>query len=87
MSKTISALRNLGPVSESMLNQAGILTAEELLKEDPVDTFVLLRLFGFRVNKNMLWALYGAVNDVDWRKIDEATKKNLEEQLESLEKA
>jgi len=87
MSKAIAELRNLGPITESMLNQAGIMSAEELLDEDPVDVYILLKIFGFRVNHNMLWALYGAINDKDFKDLSEADKKKLRKKLKAADTA
>jgi DNA transformation protein and related proteins len=85
MSSKVSSLKNLGPISESMLAQVGIVTAEELKRQDPVDVYVLLKLFGFDVNRNMLWALYGAINDCDFRNLPEKVKTKLEAQLKDVE--
>ncbi len=83
----ISSMRNLGPASAVMLNEIGIKSSDDLKSQDPVDVFILLKLFGFDVNLVMLWALYGAINDIDWREISESTKQELKDQLEEKEAA
>jgi hypothetical protein len=35
----------------------------------------------------MLWALYGAINDIDFREIDDGVKDDLKAQLEEKEAA
>jgi len=85
MSEDIANLRNLGPVSASMILQVGIKDSKELLRQDAVDVYLLLKLFGFKVNHNMLWALYGAINDVDWREIKDSDKKKLKKRLKDAE--
>ena len=82
MKRRISKLPNLGHVSEQMLAEVGITSVAELKKQDPVEVYILLKVFGYNVNLNMLWALYGAINDCDWKLIDERTKKQLQSQLE-----
>jgi len=81
----IAKLRNLGPASAIMLSDVGIKSEKDLRGQDPVDVYMLLRLFGYEVNINMLWALYGAMNDLDWREIDQAVKDELKARLDEKE--
>lgn len=81
----VAKMRNLGPASAIMLRDVGISDSNDLLAQDPVDVYILLKLFGYSVNMNMLWALYGAVNDMDWREIDEGTKTKLKADLDEKE--
>ena len=85
MANSVTSLKNLGPTSAIMLREVGIKTSADLLSQDPIDVFILLKLFGYDVNMNMLWALYGAKNDMDWRDIDDATKEKLKAKLDEKE--
>lgn len=67
-------MRNLGPACERDLNAAGIYTAEELISLGEEVAF--LRMLEGRLkigrsakccNAAYLYALYGAIHDVDWR--------------------
>lgn len=74
--RTISEMRNLGPACERDLNAAGIFTAEQLKKLGPEAAFVAM-LRGRQqhdrtarcCNAAYLYALYGAIHDVDWRDV------------------
>ncbi len=75
-------MRNLGPACEQDLNAAGISTAEELIALGPVEAFVKM-LIGRKqqghdtkcCNAAYLYALYGAIHDIDWREVPEEKKQ------------
>ncbi len=91
--KPIRELRNLGPACERDLNAVGIYTLADIKQHGIEGTF--LQMMQGRRNRNKggkcfnaayLYALYGAVHDLDWRKIPEAKKnqfKKLTTQLRS----
>ena len=79
--RRISDMRNLGPACERDLNAAGVFTADQVIAMGPEATF--LRMLEARrergqsakaCNAAYLYALYGAVHDVDWRDVPEKTK-------------
>jgi hypothetical protein len=57
----IRDLRNLGARSETMLDQIGVRTPEELRRRGPVRTFYELKCAGVTSSLNVLWALAGAL--------------------------
>jgi len=74
-------MRNLGPACERDLNAAGIFAAHELIAAGPETAF--LKMLEARrergrsakaCNAAYLYALYGAVHDVDWREVPEKIK-------------
>lgn len=80
--RQLSDLRNLGPVCQRDLNAAGIFTPEELTEVGAEGAF--LRLLEVRkargtsrkcCNAAYLYAIYGAIHDVDWREIPKAKKR------------
>ena len=79
---SIAKMRNLGPTTEAMLKSVGIKSSNDVIKVGEIEAFVQLKLFGYNVNNNMLWALYGAVHNCDWREIDEDTKAELLKQVD-----
>ena len=81
----MDGMRNIGPVTEDILKSIGITSDAQLKKEDPVDVYVQMKLFGYNVSRNMLWALYGAINDCDWLDISDEDKIKLESQLEDVD--
>ena len=79
---SIRAMRNLGPACQRDLHQASIYTAEEVVKLGPKEAF--LRIIKEKIarggdlkciNAAYLYALYGAVHDVDWREVPEQVKR------------
>ncbi len=79
--RSISEMRNLGPVCERDLNAIGIYTAAELIRCGAVAAFLMLRAERARsgretksCNAIYLYALYGAIHDIDWRAIPQKKK-------------
>ncbi len=80
--RRLSELRNLGPACERDLNAAGIFTCEDLKQLGPETAFLQMLVArskqgrGARCcNAAYLYALYGAIHDVDWRDLPEAKKR------------
>ena len=74
-------MRNLGPACEKDLNAAGIMTAEQVKTLGAEETFVRMLLGRIQqgrsascCNAAYLYAIYGAIHDIDWRK-NPRTKK------------
>lgn len=94
--KPIHKLRNLGPACERDLNAVGIYTLADI-EEHGVEGTFLQMLQGRRQNAQTrnkkggkcfnaayLYALYGAVHDVDWRDVPEAKKKQFKKLTQQL---
>lgn len=60
-------LRGLGPRSASLLSHAGIHTVAQLRVADPYRVYLRLRAARPGVSLNLLYALIGAVQGLDWR--------------------
>ena len=85
----IIELRNLGPACEEQLNAVGIYTAGDIRKLGVEETFELTMRGrmqrgqgGHCFNAAYLYAIYGAINDIDWREVPEKKK----EQFKALTK-
>ena len=74
-------MRNLGPKSAALLVAAGVDCPERLRAIGPAAAFVAV---GAENSKTLLWALHGAVHDVDWRELSEQVKRDLLEDVASL---
>ena len=77
----IIELRNLGPVCEAGLADAGITTAGGIRKLGVEEAFVRLMAARERdgrggkcYNASYLYALYGAIHDIDWRDVPDEKK-------------
>ncbi|NOY40574.1 MAG: hypothetical protein GXP26_01880 [Planctomycetes bacterium] len=80
--KPISELRNLGPACERDLNAVGIYTLHDIKAHGVEGTFLKMmqgrrkhKKGGKCFNAAYLYALYGAVHDIDWREIPEAKRR------------
>lgn len=89
--RRISELRNLGPACERDLNTLEIFTADDIRKLGVEEAF--LRLLKGRLargtrgncfNAAYLYALYGALEDCDWREIPEQKKLEFKRLTASL---
>ena len=74
-------MRNLGPACEADLNAVGVFTAEALKNLGAEEAFIRVlegRLRSGRpakcCNAAYLYALYGAIHDIDWRELPDAKK-------------
>jgi DNA transformation protein len=79
----VGRLRNLGPVSERMLNAIGVHTAAELRDLGAVNAYRLLALRGHRPSLNLVWAIEAALTDVHWMDLPPETKARLKAELEA----
>ena len=81
----ISSLRNLGPVTERWLKKVGVETRGDLEELGSLACYLAVIKAGWRPNRNLLFALEGALLDVDCRKLPPPIKDSLDERLERLE--
>lgn len=77
----MGALRNIGPVSAEWLQRVGIRTRSDLVAVGVVPTFLMVRQAGFAPSLNLLWALEGAIQDIDWRAVSESDQDRLRAEL------
>jgi DNA transformation protein and related proteins len=75
-------LRNIGPKSASWLEGVGIRTLKDLKKRGVVQTYLEVCESGQPATKNLLYALYGPVTDLDWRSIPSDVKAKLVQDAE-----
>ncbi len=80
--RKISEMRNLGPACEKDLNLAGINTAQELKRVGVKQAFVQMLLARKNqgrstkcCNAAYLYAIHGAVHDIDWRELPQSLKE------------
>jgi DNA transformation protein and related proteins len=72
-------LPNLGPQSAVLLREAGIETETELRALGAAAAYARVRfLCPNRASLNLLWALHGAIEGVDWRTLNAETKARLQ---------
>ena len=81
--RTISEMRNLGPACEADLNAVGITKASQVIELGVEDTFIKMLLGRKRdgrsakcCNAAYLYAIHGAIHDVDWRDVPDSMKEH-----------
>lgn len=70
--------RNIGPVSEKWLHDVGIFTLKDLEKIGAEKTYGMIKDAGNNPTKNLLYTLFGAIYDEDWRIADTMKKKKIQ---------
>lgn len=85
MTKPIHELNSLGPKSASWLVDVGIKTENDLNKSGPVIAYLKVKQKNPKASLNLLWGIFAAINNMDWREIDSKTKAKLIAQLKKLE--
>jgi DNA transformation protein len=79
----LSKLKNIGEISEKMLNSIDVFTKEDIEDLGPVTIYFILKSRGFDVSMNMVYALQGAIMDLRWNELPNDVKNNLIEQVET----
>lgn len=78
-------LKNLGMASVNILHAIGINTYDDLVQIGAVDAYCKIKARGIHVSKVMLYALEGALLDVNWNDLSAERKQQLVEQAEQRE--
>lgn len=80
--RKISEMRNLGPACEADFNAVGIMTAHQVIELGAEESFIQMLLGRKAVGRSAkccnalyLYAIYGAIHDVDWRSLSEEKKE------------
>lgn len=73
----IRDMRNMGPKSEAMLNQAGISDADQLRQLGAVAAYLQVLQEGAKPSLNLLYVIEGALTDRDWRDLGHGVRESL----------
>jgi hypothetical protein len=92
--RRISEMRNLGPACERDLNDAGIMNARDLIELGAEEAFRQMLQSRMRNGRGAkccsaayLYAIYGAIYDIDWRAIPEQKKIDFKRLTAALRKS
>lgn len=84
--RSISEMRNLGPAVEKDLEAVGITTAQQVIDLGVEETFIKMLLGRKEIGRSAgccnalyLYAIYGAIHDVDWRELPGKLKTEFKE--------
>ena len=79
--RTISEMRNLGPACEKDFAAVGVRTADQLKSLGPEAAFLKMLMGRKKIGRSAkccnaayLYAIYGAIHDIDWRALPEKKK-------------
>jgi DNA-3-methyladenine glycosylase I len=75
--KSLTELRQLGPVLPKWLNAVGVRSRIDLERLGAVTVYKLLKDRGYRTRLNMVYVLEGALRDVGWRRLPAARRAAL----------
>lgn len=78
------SLKNIDSVFAKWLNQIGIFDRKELEKIGAVKAYHEISLTQQNCNLNLLYALEGALSDLDWKDVPEGIKELLVNELRLL---
>jgi DNA-3-methyladenine glycosylase I len=74
---TLADLRNLGPATARWLAAIGVHTRRDLERLGAVEAYALLKGHGYRASLNLVYAIHGALNDRDWRRLPGGERRRL----------
>lgn len=76
-------MRNLGPKSTKWLAEVHLDSRERLAQAGAIVAYLSVKQRHSEASLNLLWAIYGAIHDIDWREIPEETKAELRRTVDS----
>jgi DNA transformation protein len=77
MSDQISNLKNLGPKCLTWLFEIGITSRDDLERLGSVEIYRLLRVYGFNVSLNLVYAIEATLLDIHLQELSSAKKAEL----------
>ena len=81
----LTKLKNIGEVSEKMLNSIDVYTKKDIEELGPATIYFILKSRGYDVSMNMVYALQGAIMGLHWNELPNDVKNDLIEQIETSE--
>ena len=84
--KAIREFPGLGPKSETMLAEAGIISFAQLKALGPARAFVMVRQTSAKPSLNLLWGMQSAISGVPWQTIARQNRLSLLMELEEIER-
>lgn len=80
-----TGLRNIGPTSARWLAEVGIDTPEELRRVGAAEAYRMIKAWRpWDVTLILLWALEGAINDIDWMDVTPERRLELRREVDEV---
>lgn len=73
--KPSKEIQNLGPTSQAWLAKVGVYSLEDIQSVGAETVYQMLVIVGHPPNKNLLYALIGAEEGMDWKEVAVFMKK------------
>ncbi len=86
MTKRISELANLGPKSETWLNEIGVFTKADIERVGSVEIYRLLRQRGFPASLNLVYAIEAMLLGEHWTRLAASHRAELRASVRELHK-
>lgn len=80
----VENLIGIGGTSAAWLHAAGIHTRSDLERRGAARAYLEVRKAGSGPTRNLLWALQGAIMDLDWRLVPDAVKEQIDIEVKTL---
>jgi DNA transformation protein and related proteins len=82
--RELTDLKNIGKVSAKWLNEIGVYTDTDLQKLGVLQAYLRIKFREPKASLNLLYALWGALEDVNFNQIPESVRVKLKREVESL---
>ncbi|WP_313085690.1 TfoX/Sxy family protein [Pseudomonas sp.] len=86
MHDELLALKNLGKTSAQWLHASGIHTADDLRRLGAVSAYQAVKTRGFSASRVLLYAIEGALQDINWKDLPNARKLELNKHVTGAER-
>ena len=83
MHDELLTLKNLGKTSAQWLHASGIHTADDLRRLGAVSAYQAVKSRGFSASRVLLYAIEGALRDINWKELPDTLKSELNQHLNS----
>ena len=84
----LTELKNIGGMTAQWLKDVGVDSVERLLEQDTFEIWKeMKRIHPKEVTINALWAIEGAILDLDWKDLPPKRKQHLLGQVKNWEKS
>lgn len=84
MYSRISEIKNLGPKTESWLNEIGVYSFSDLERLGSVEIYRLVKNAGFPASLNLVYAIEAALTGVHWTKLSKDAKAELKRAIQNI---
>lgn len=82
--RKIRELHGLGAKSEEIIRLVGITTVDQFMSADPFEIYQELKVLGSVISLNLLYAMIGAQEEINWQKVVAERKTEILMRLDDM---